>query len=122
MSPVIDRYKDAVGYVVAVNGKVTSADVYANHALFRKLWPKLIASAAVEALAADRTAVVAVAPSFDEVKSVVAGPKDANPGKPQQVNERTEVRKKESAAGVMFETRDAKSAPGTAVHRSYVAK
>lgn len=123
MSPVVDRYKDAVGYVVAVNGKVTSADVYANHALFRKLWPKLIASAAVEALGADRVAVQAAAPTYDEVKSVVVGgPKDAKAGVTQQVNARTEVKRKESAAGVMFETRDAKGEAGTTVHRSYVAK
>ena len=118
MTPIIDRYKDAIGYVVAVNGKVTSADVYASPALFRKLFPKLIASAAVEAIAADRSVPSAAPPSYDEVKAVVAGPKDAKPGTAQKVNERTEVRKKESAAGVSFETRDG----GAAVHRSYVAK
>jgi len=123
LAPLIEKYKDAVGYVVAVNGKVTSADVYANHSLFRKLWPKLIASAAVEAIGADHTVAAAPPPSHDEIKAVMAGPKDAKPATAQQVNERTEVRKRESEKAVMFETRDAKEgAAGSAVHRSYVVK
>lgn len=122
MTPLIDRYKDAIGYVVAVNGKVTAADVYASPSLFRKLWPKLIASASVEAIAAGQLATPAAAPSYDVVKNVVTGPKDTKPATAQQINERTEVKKKESESGIMFETRDAKAGAGPAVHRSYVAK
>ena len=121
LSPIIDRYPDAVGYVVAVNGKVMSADVYSSHALFSKLWPKLLASAAVEAIGADKAAFAAPPPSQAEIKSVVTGPKDAKPEAVRKVNARTEVQKKESPGAVMFETRDATLA-GTAVHRSYVAK
>ena len=33
-----------------MNGKVNGADVYAASQLFRKMWPKLIRSAAVEAI------------------------------------------------------------------------
>jgi hypothetical protein len=123
LSPLIDRHRDAVGYVVAINGKVTSADVYANHSLFRKLWPKLISSAAVEAVGADKTEAIPPAPSQDEIKSVVAGPKDLQLAADQKVNARTEVRKKESDHAVLFETRDAGATPGAAaVHRSYVVK
>ena len=38
-----------IGYAFAINGKVNSADVYASHELFQKLWPKLLESSAVEA-------------------------------------------------------------------------
>lgn len=122
LAPLIERYTDSVGYVVSVNGKVTGADVYASHALFRKLWPKLIASAAVEAIATGKSAAPAPPPSFDEVKAVVAGPKDSRHDTARQVNQQTEVRKKESESGVSFETRDAKAPAGPSVHRSYVAK
>jgi hypothetical protein len=44
-------YPDAIGVVVAVNGKVIAADVYGSAKLFRKVWPKLLKSAAVDALA-----------------------------------------------------------------------
>ena len=39
-----------VGAVFVVNGKVTSAEVYGSNLLFRKAWPKLLKSAAIEAL------------------------------------------------------------------------
>jgi hypothetical protein len=42
---------DVIGYAFALNGKVNSADVYANTALFGKLWPKLLEACAIEALA-----------------------------------------------------------------------
>ena len=40
-----------IGYVTVINGKVSSADVYASHELLTKVWPKLLNSAAVEAFA-----------------------------------------------------------------------
>ena len=42
---------DAVGFAYAVNGTMTGAEVYANSALFLKLWPKLLESAVNEAIA-----------------------------------------------------------------------
>jgi hypothetical protein len=42
---------DAVGFAYAVNGTMTGAEVYANHALFLKLWPKLLESVVNEAIA-----------------------------------------------------------------------
>ena len=40
LAALANQHADALGYVVAVNGKVTGADVYASHDLFRKLWPE----------------------------------------------------------------------------------
>jgi hypothetical protein len=39
-----------VGVVVAINGKVQIADIFASPALFRAYWPKLLKSYALEAL------------------------------------------------------------------------
>jgi hypothetical protein len=44
-----DSRDDAVGVVVVVNGRVKTADVYCSRSLFKKLWPKLLENAAVEA-------------------------------------------------------------------------
>ena len=44
------RGKDVVGVVVAVNGEVIWADLFAEAALFEKYWPKLLRSYVVEAL------------------------------------------------------------------------
>jgi hypothetical protein len=51
LSGVLKNRSDVIGYVLAINGKVDSADVYASHALFVKLWPKLLKSSVVEAIA-----------------------------------------------------------------------
>jgi len=44
------RERDAVGVVVAVNGEIIWADLFASTALLQKYWPKLIRSYAAEAL------------------------------------------------------------------------
>jgi len=41
---------DAIGMVVVINGEISSADVYRGRTLFKKLFPKLMDAAAVEAL------------------------------------------------------------------------
>src|SRR5262249_16747950 len=43
--------KDAIGYALVINGQVQGADVYGSAALFQKLWPKILNSCAVDALA-----------------------------------------------------------------------
>jgi len=45
------RDRNAVGVVVAVNGEVIWADVFANTSLLEKYWPKLVRSYAAEAIA-----------------------------------------------------------------------
>jgi hypothetical protein len=44
------RSKNAVGVVVAVNGEIIWADVFASTALLEKYWPKLVRSYAAEAI------------------------------------------------------------------------
>jgi hypothetical protein len=51
LSRIVDGKGDVIGYAFAINGKLNSADVYASSDLFKKLWPKLIKSSAVEAVA-----------------------------------------------------------------------
>jgi hypothetical protein len=45
-----DGKEKAVGLVTAVNGRLSGADLYADPGLFRKLYPRLLASAALEAI------------------------------------------------------------------------
>jgi hypothetical protein len=41
---------DIIGYVFDVNGRINSADLYPSNALFRKMWPKLLAASVTEAI------------------------------------------------------------------------
>jgi len=120
LSGLAGRYADAVGYVVAVNGKVTGADVYATHELFRKLWPKLLESAAVEAMSLDKPNERIAPPSMADVRRAATG-NGARVSGESQMNRRTQSVKAELPQGLVFETKDADAA-GTLVHRSYVAK
>jgi len=71
LADVVNKEKDAIGYAVAINGKISNADIYASGALFRKLWPGLLKSAVTEAVSQKGQASVKP-PSGSEVKSVLA--------------------------------------------------
>ncbi|HEY1736099.1 MAG TPA: DUF6569 family protein, partial [Methylovirgula sp.] len=51
---------DVVGFVVAVNGRVSKAEIYPSHALFRAMWEKELQAAAAEAIETDSTAKAAL--------------------------------------------------------------
>lgn len=46
-----EREPGIVGVVFVVNGQVTSAEIYGSNGLFKKVWPRLLKSAAAEAVA-----------------------------------------------------------------------
>jgi hypothetical protein len=46
--------KNVVGVVVAVNGQVVNSDIFASPSLFRRYWPKLLDSYALEAIGAGK--------------------------------------------------------------------
>jgi hypothetical protein len=119
MAKVPEEKKDALGYVVAINGKVICADVYASRDLFLKLWPKLLKSCAVEAFA-EREKDKKFAPATEEtVKKFLA---DSEKGKTtkQDVDKRIRLMTVENRNTVLFETLD-KENPQAAVHRNYLA-
>lgn len=51
LESIIENKADVIGFVFAINNQINSADIYINHDLFARLWPKLLKAAAVEALA-----------------------------------------------------------------------
>jgi hypothetical protein len=60
------RSKGAVGVVVAINGRVLWADVFANTDLFAKYWPKLMSSYVAEAVTAGSTSA---APNLEDAEA-----------------------------------------------------
>jgi hypothetical protein len=67
-----EKRKNVVGVVFVVNGTMTGAEVYGSSALFQKAWPKLLNSAATEALAEKGSGQQAAAPSAREVERFLA--------------------------------------------------
>jgi hypothetical protein len=49
LGSVPDRHPDSVGVVLVVNGRFEEANVYPNHALLKKLFPRLVQAYAVQA-------------------------------------------------------------------------
>jgi hypothetical protein len=70
-----------IGVVFAVNGNVTGAEVYGSNAIFRKAWPKLLNSAAVEALRERTDKPLAAAPSTREIERFLARAAEPTPVK-----------------------------------------
>lgn len=50
LAPVLKGKPDVIGYAFAINGKMVAADMYGSHALFEKVWPRLLNANAIEAL------------------------------------------------------------------------
>jgi hypothetical protein len=117
-----EKEADVVGYVVAINGRMSNASLYPSNALFRKMWNKQLAAAVTEAIGEKPGAApAAAAPSPPSAPAVTEFLADAEKGKSYA---------RAAAAGARQEVRDAdkslyneaRSADGAWIHRSYLAK
>jgi hypothetical protein len=117
LRPAGEKEADIIGYVFAVNGKLNSGDVYSSNALFRKLWPKLLAASATEAIASRDTAAAA-APSVEAVRAFLSA---AEAGKPTitELTRNARLETRETQEALYFATA---WADGRWVHRNYLAK
>ena len=110
---------EIIGYVVAINGQMASANVYPSNALFRKMWEKQLAASVTEAIgekSKDGKAVDAppatIAEAFLQVME-----KGTAQERPILAGMRQETREVEK--GLYSET---KRADGRWVYRNYLAK
>jgi hypothetical protein len=120
LSGIVEGKPDVIGYVFAINGKINSADIYASSALFKKLWPKLLKSSAIEAVAELHRGEKFAAPPADAVQGFLDdSPKGAE--KQKDVSPRVQMVTRESDGSVFFETRD-RAKSDTWVHRNVIKK
>src|SRR5207249_1949142 len=61
-----DTHPNVIGVVFVVNGSVRGHEEYGSNALFQKAWPKLLRSAAVDALAEKTERATLAPPSVRE--------------------------------------------------------
>jgi hypothetical protein len=102
LSKVPDEKGDIVGCAFAVNGRLSSADVYASPALFQALWPKLLKAGAVEALA-ETGATKQALPAADAVRAFVKEPPSGTRVE-EEIGGRTKLVTVECRDRVMFES------------------
>ena len=120
LSHIIDEYPDAIGYAVAVNGQISSADIYASHALFVKLWPKLLNSSAVEALAELQKDKKFAPAQAADIKTVM---EDAQKGQDTEktLSPRVAIKSRETKDTLYYGTTDS-SNPAAPIHEGYLKK
>src|SRR5262249_23403075 len=70
------------GFVIVINGKVEGAELYGSHALFLKLWTKLINGAAIDALSEFDAKKKFTVPEAKDVDKFLA---EASKGKEKEV-------------------------------------
>lgn len=111
---------DVIGFAFAINGQVNSADVYASHALFVKLWPKLLNASAVEAIA-ELHKKVTTEPVADETIRAFLADSEQPKAKAKEVTGRVRVVTREDDKNIFFETQD-RLEKDAWVHRNYIRK
>ena len=110
---------NVIGYAIAINGQIHSADVYASSDLFRQLWPKLIHAGAIEALAERQSPGDVAPPSAETVQAFL---QEAEQGQAYRQTAANQVQiRQESSRALLFETFDA-GRGNQMVHRCYLAK
>lgn len=68
MKRLIEENERAIGYVAVINDSVHGAEIFAGHDLFRRLWPKLIETTAIEAISEKKDKQAAKAATVEDVK------------------------------------------------------
>jgi hypothetical protein len=111
---------DVIGFVLAINGRVEGAEVYGSAALFRKMWPKLVRTAAVDAITEYQPGRRYELVEKDEITAFLTAGGEGEPMK-TEVNRRTDVLRREKESVVSIETRD-EGHQGAVIHRSYIAR
>jgi len=121
LTPVIKNKKQVIGYAFSINGKLNTADIYANQALLKKLWPKIIDAAATESVAEYKKGL-----SFKNPKAeaILAWMKDAEKGKKslQDLKPGLQQETVESETDVRFETYSGKGENKKSYRKNYIKK
>lgn len=113
------RTGNVIGFAVAINGKVLSADVYANSDLFRRLWPKLMRSTVLEAVS-EKDPTARFAPATVEGVHVFLAEASSGKRTERKVLQDLKEVQLDSEKNVYFETKADKD--GAVLRRSYLKK
>lgn len=120
LNGILRNRSDVIGFAFAINGKVNSADVYASHALFAKLWPKLLKATATEALA-ELDQQANAEPVASETINAFLADSEQPKAKAKDVTQRVKVVTREDDNNIFFETQDRREKDAW-VHRNYIRK
>ncbi len=122
-----NKTPDAVGYVMVINGKINSADIYNSPALFQRMWPKLLNAAAIEAIAEKNDA--SFAPVSGENVNGFLDQFAKAPSKLQMISPRMTLSAQENEKAIVSDilvsdrpNPNGVLSDGVLLHRNYLAK
>lgn len=116
---LVQNKSDVIGYVLVINGVVNSADIYASHALFAKLWPKLLKSSSVEAIAELND--TEHQPVTSETVQTFFADSEKPTASAKEVTPRVRMVTREDDKNIFSETQDRQQKDGW-IHRNYIKK
>jgi hypothetical protein len=117
---IVNGKSDVIGFVFAINGEINSADTYASHDLFSKLWPKLLKAAAIEAVSESYVAKRSNVVSNGDVSNFLDEAEKARIATERTVTDRIRTVTRESMRSVLIESHDTER--DTWLHRNYLMK
>ena len=120
LSPLVNRSSDVIGFAFAINDELKGADVYFSNDLFKRLWPRLLKAAAVEAIATPGVESVTNALPIETVGAFLVNSELALESV-RDVNARTRSAERSSDNALFLECRDMDYHDAW-VHRSYLAR
>jgi hypothetical protein len=120
LRPALQEQDDAIGFVAVIDGRIVAADVYASRALFRKLWPKLLDGAAVEAFIEAEPGRTSVPVTADAVRAFLTEPEGLAPTS-DAGTERTYVQVRQTDRVVLVEYCD-RARANLVLHRCFLAR
>jgi hypothetical protein len=120
LSSIVEGKNDVIGFAFAINGQINSADVYSSSSLFKKLWPKLLESSAIEALSELEKDKTYAPIKTEDVMTFLSETKTGNTDT-VVVTPRIRVIKRETEKSLFSETRDGNK-DSAWIHRNYIRK
>jgi hypothetical protein len=117
---IIAGKDDVIGFVFAINGEINSGDTYSSRELFKKMWPKLIKAAAIEAVAESYGRESSDQVAAAEVESFLSDADRAERVSTRDVTDRITMVTHESTDVVLIESRDAEAR--TWLHKNYLMR
>jgi len=76
LNGLVEKHKDAIGVAIAVNGNIEEVDIYPNHRLLARLYPRLVQSYAVQAALEKKDKKKPAALAADDVQKFMGGGKE----------------------------------------------
>lgn len=117
LDSIVVPHEDTIGYAFAISGTMNSAEVFASHDLFGRLWKKLLNASASEALAEynkDQTVQTVVAGKVRAFMTAAATPS----AKLETIRPGQEIRFKRTAEFFFYESLHG----GVSLHQSYLQR